>query len=214
MLAQLSKLWQGYGKGPVIFCVPNHDYQCCAVNLYSSYFKTNNKYEYDPKINHIKDYGNHTFEVDNDKIILIAHPCKHSFTGLLRGGNIVVPPSYFKKSNNQMFDVCFGLICFGYKLFATSVDWDKIANEKITFSDEIATEYDVMLPKVHSLFSKIYGQIYTEIEGHKLGNDLYTKIHDIYENSLLRLNKTMSDKEGRAVALLYLSDKIEFLTKL
>lgn len=214
MLEKLKNLIKGYRKGPTVFSIPNKDFSYCVVPIFASYFTTRNKFEYDNSKDHIKLYGNKTFEVDNTKIIVIGHPFSDTYEGLIYQNNTLVPSSYFLKSNKELFEVFFGLICYGYKLFQAPNGWNNIASEKITFIDEIATEFDIQLPKVHSLFTKVYNKIYRIIDDHKSGEDLFTKIYDSYDEAFDEIQNEMSDRQGKAVALLYLSDKIEFLTKI
>ena len=208
-----KKIFKGYKKGPSVFSIPNEDYDHCAVPIFNSYFATKNKFLYNKNNEHIKFYRNRTFEIDNSKIILIGHPCTDTFKGLLSSNSELISSSYFKKSNDEIFEVCFGLICNGFKLFVSPYGWKSIAHEKISFTGEIATEFDVQLPKVHELFARIYNRIYTEIDEYQLGGNLFSKIHNIYNEAFSEINNELSDKDGRAVAILYLSDKIDFLTK-
>ena len=210
---KLKKLISGYKSTPALFSIPNSDLNECGVRIYTKYFRTNNKFLFTPKHNHICAYDEGAFEINNDKVIVIGHPNKPYYNGLSYSSLDSMPSSYIKKKSGEKYTIMFGLMCFGYELFSKH-DWNNLSVVKITFLGEVATEIGSRLPKLHSYFAKIYSKTYKIIASHNENQNTFEMIKSNYEKHLLEIGKNISSKDGRAIAILYLSNKIEYLTKL
>ena len=106
MLDKIKKIFGGYKKSPAVLSFRNKDYDYCVVDTYASYFPSRNKFEYANHLGALDEYDKNTFEINNTKLIVIGHPQKDKFDGLLVTGNKKIKPEFFEKKNGKKYE-CF-----------------------------------------------------------------------------------------------------------